>query len=92
MQKFEPNGEFVWTVGEGVDETDGTDLCTKAEGNTCGAGAESSAEGGFVSAPLIAVGPGGVLHAVDNLLLPGDMHPTAPAALRTLGGADPPRR
>jgi len=67
IQKFKPTGEFVWMVGKEVDKTDKGDLCTKAEGHTCGAGAKSEAEGGFASLPLIATGPGGVLCAVDNL-------------------------
>jgi hypothetical protein len=73
VQKFDSAGEFVWMIGEGVDQTDGGDLCTKAEGHVCGKGAESSEEGGFVSAPSIAVGPGGVLYAVDDVLLPGNI-------------------
>ncbi len=67
VQRFDPSGEFVWTVGKGVDKTDGGDLCTQAEGNTCGKGASSATGGGFASDILLAVGPGGVLYAVDSI-------------------------
>ncbi len=66
LQKFDPAGEFVWVLGEGVDKTDGGDLCTKAEAHICGAGVESFAEGGIANQPLVATGPGGVLYVVDH--------------------------
>jgi hypothetical protein len=67
VQKFTPTGEFVWTIGEGVDDTDGGDLCTKAEAHACGAGAESSAPGGFKFSLSVSVGPGGIVHVLDNV-------------------------
>jgi hypothetical protein len=73
VQRFDPTGDFVWMVGDGVDQTDGGDLCTAAEGHTCGKANVSSTEGGFASLFLsIGVGPGGVLYAVDGIFLSGN--------------------
>lgn len=71
VQKLEPSGEFVWAIGKGVDKTAPADLCTAASGHSCGAGAESSAEGGFASGTFLGVGPAGVLYALDNPPVPG---------------------
>jgi hypothetical protein len=73
VQKLDPTGAFVWTIGKGVNKTTSANLCTAASGNTCGAGAESEAAGGFASAPFVAVGPAGVLYAVDNVRPSGDV-------------------
>jgi hypothetical protein len=69
VQRFDPTGEFVWAIGKGVDKTDNGDLCTKAETHTCGAGAESEAEGGFKERISVGIGAGGVLYLLDNLPL-----------------------
>jgi hypothetical protein len=71
IQKFSPTGEFIWMVGKGVDKTSGADLCTKASGHICGAGAAGEAEGAFKENISVGVGPGGVLHVLDNLPLVG---------------------
>lgn len=74
VQKFDPAGEFIWTVGKEVDKTDHDNLCTKVEAHPCGVGVESETEGGFATPGIfVAVGPGGVLYGVDNVRLPGDM-------------------
>lgn len=71
VQKFTPSGEFsvefVWMVGKEVDKSDSGDLCTQAEGSTCGNGEKGFVEGGFASDIFLAVGPAGVLYAVDNI-------------------------
>ena len=77
VEKFDPAGEvgaFVWMAGKEVDKVDNGDLCTKAEAHTCGAGAESEAEGGFSEGVSVGVGSGGVLHVLDNLPLPGNKY------------------
>jgi hypothetical protein len=66
VQKFDPAGEFVWMAGKEVDKTDSGDLCTKAEGNTCGGAAKSEAAGGFFSVPLVSA-CGGTLYTVDTI-------------------------
>lgn len=71
VQKFEPSGEFIWTVGKGVDKTEGANLCARASGHTCGAGAEGEVEGTFASQPFVAAGPGGALYALDRIHVPG---------------------
>jgi hypothetical protein len=71
VQKFDPNGGFVWTIGGGVNETGGGDLCPVAPSDSCGAGENSEAEGAFSSKigsrVFVGVGPGGVVHVLDNL-------------------------
>lgn len=71
VQKFNSGGEFIWTVGKGVDKTEGANLCTQASGHTCGAGAEGEVEGTFASPPFLGVGPGGALYALDSIHVPG---------------------
>jgi hypothetical protein len=66
VEKFDPSGEFVWTIGKEVNKTTNGDLCTKASGNTCGGGEQSEAEGRFNSNTFLGVGPGGVLYVLDN--------------------------
>lgn len=67
VQSFDPTGEFVWMIGEGLDKSDGGDLCSKAELHACGAGSESEATGGFNLRSSVGVGPGGIVHVLDNL-------------------------
>ncbi len=71
VQRLDPTGAFVWTVGEGVNKTTSAGLCTKASGNACGAGAQSEAEGGFTGAPIVGLGPSGFLYTLDDLSGPG---------------------
>jgi hypothetical protein len=71
VQKFSPSGQFVWMNGGGVNDTTGGNLCTAASGDLCGRGSAGTGESEFAfsSSPrigAIAVGPGGVLHAVDR--------------------------
>ncbi|HEY5815725.1 MAG TPA: hypothetical protein VIS95_05235 [Solirubrobacterales bacterium] len=76
VQKLDPTSspvQLIWTVGEEVDKTDNSDLCTQAEGHTCGKGIQSTAEGGFASDVFIDTGPSGVLYAVDNARPSGDV-------------------
>lgn len=69
VQKFTPDGEFVWMVGDGVNVTTGGDLCTAASGDVCGPGAGGDAAGQF-NAPegdTIEVGPGGTVYVGDQV-------------------------
>jgi hypothetical protein len=70
IQKFTSTGAFVWTAGDGVNDTNGGDLCTAASGDTCGAGTGGSAAG-QLNAPegdTIDVGPGGTVYVGDRVL------------------------
>jgi len=72
VQKFTPEGEFVWMVGGKVNKTTEANLCTAASGNTCGAGLQGDGEG-FFNAPgngrggVVSVGPGGTVYVADQL-------------------------
>ncbi|HKT83371.1 MAG TPA: hypothetical protein VJQ84_05990, partial [Solirubrobacterales bacterium] len=57
VQKFSPNGDFILMFGGGVNKTTGKDICTLASGNTCGAGAQSGANGAFFRTMQVAAGP-----------------------------------
>lgn len=95
-QKFEPEPtgefvEFVWTIGKKVDKTDNSDLCAKAEGHTCGKGESSSEAGGFRDSPFLAVGPSGVIYAVDNIrIFPSDEVKQRLQRFEPSGGPIPP--
>jgi DNA-binding beta-propeller fold protein YncE len=69
VQKFSPEGEFIWMVGDGVNVTTGGDLCTKASGDTCGPGTGGSAAGQFddPDGDTIAVGPDGTIYVGDRV-------------------------
>jgi hypothetical protein len=70
VQKFTPAGGFVWMAGGEVNKTTNGDLCTKASGNTCGAGKKGNDEGSFnetVFGSVIDVGPGGIVYVGDQL-------------------------
>lgn len=69
VQKFSPAGEFLWMIGEGVNQTTGADLCTEASGNACGVGTESDAEGGFEGRLSVDAGGGGIVHVLDQIPL-----------------------
>jgi DNA-binding beta-propeller fold protein YncE len=63
--------EFVYALGKGVDKTSSGDICTAASGHTCGAAANSEAEGGFFTINeesfFVGVGSDGSLYVVDTL-------------------------
>ena len=79
VERFHPNGEFVlafgWNVNRTAVETGGAtqaekNLCTAASEDVCRAGIAGSSAGQFRSGlgtPKIALGPGGVVYAVDNV-------------------------
>lgn len=69
VQRLTPAGEFVWTIGDEVNETTGEDLCTQSSGDTCKAGVKGDADGQFnvpASGSGVAIGPGGVVHVHDS--------------------------
>ncbi len=67
VQKFTPEGEYLYMLGKGVDVDTGEDICTAASGDTCGRGEKGSGPGEFDAAfSSLAVGPGGVLHVNDG--------------------------
>jgi len=70
VQKFTPEGQFVWMVGDGVNVTTGGDLCTAASGDVCGPGTGGNAEGQLNSpvGDTIDVGPGGTIYVGDRVL------------------------
>ncbi|HST68758.1 MAG TPA: hypothetical protein VLI94_03760 [Solirubrobacterales bacterium] len=94
VQKFTPEGQFVWMVGDGVNVTTGGDLCTAASGDVCGPGTGGNAEGQFNSpvGDTIDVGPGGTVYVGDRVLDAGiqktrvQMYSPAGAHLGLLGG------
>lgn len=45
--KFDSEGHFLLTFGDGVDATTGEDICTAASGDTCGPGTSGTAPGQF---------------------------------------------
>lgn len=72
VQRFTPEGEFVWMVGGKVNKTTEANLCTAASGNVCGAGLPGDGEGFFnqpgnVLGGVVAVGPGGTVYVADQL-------------------------
>ena len=70
VQRFTPAGAFVLAFGKEVDQTSGGDVCTAASGHICKAGVGGTAPGQFVAGvrgPKIALAPGGVVYAVDNI-------------------------
>jgi hypothetical protein len=94
VQKFNPAGEFVWMIGDGVNVTTGGDLCTKASGDVCGPGTQGDAAG-QLNAPegdTIDVGPGGTVYVGDRVVDGGvsktrvQLYSQAGAYLGYLGG------
>lgn len=47
VEKYGPDGEFIFAFGGEVDKTTKADVCTAASGDTCGAGVEGAAAGEF---------------------------------------------
>ncbi len=73
VQKFSPDGAFIFAVGKGVNETTGGDLCTAASGDTCKAGIRGTGDGQFdvveIDATLgnyVASGQSGEFYVADN--------------------------
>ena len=69
VQRFTPQGEFVWMVGGGVNQTTGANLCTASSGDVCGAGTAGDAAGHIndIVSGGVAVGPGGVVYVADQI-------------------------
>jgi hypothetical protein len=73
VQKFSPDGDFIFAVGKGVNETTGGDLCTAASGDICKAGIRGPGDGQFdvleIDATLgnyVASGQSGEFYVADN--------------------------
>jgi hypothetical protein len=73
IQKFDADGNFILMLGDGVNETTGSDRCTAASEDDCGAGAAGSGAGqffsgdGFSDIPKLDVHqPSGELFVADN--------------------------
>lgn len=47
VQKFDEDGNFILTFGDGVNQATGGDVCTAASGDVCQAGTAGSANGQF---------------------------------------------
>jgi hypothetical protein len=81
VEKFNPLAapegkgvEFIWMRGSGVDRTVSGDLCTASSGHTCGAAADSEADGAFGTpgasseeGMLVGVGADSSLYVLDGL-------------------------
>ena len=72
VEKFSPDGTFLWEIGSKVNEKTGGDLCTQAEEAQC-TGPEPHAGGiadtepfAFGFAAVITVGPKGVLYVGEE--------------------------
>jgi hypothetical protein len=57
IQELEPNGKFVLMFGKEVNETNKSDICTAASGDTCGAGVESTVAGQIDDSFSVTVDP-----------------------------------
>ena len=76
VQVFDQSGKFVLMFGGGVNETDGTDICTAASGDTCGEGSVGTGQSEFFEADFtnsfrtgsdyIDFGPNGLLYVGDR--------------------------
>jgi hypothetical protein len=67
VQKFSPEGEFIYMLGGGVNKSNGQNLCTAISGNVCGAGTKGTGEGQFnQERSAVAIGPGNVLYVDDG--------------------------
>ncbi len=65
VEKFDASGAFLLAFGEGVNHTNGEDVCTAASGDICGAGIEGTADGQFGGEAKMTVGPGGKVYVSD---------------------------
>lgn len=69
VQKFDSEGNFVWMVGGGVNETSGANLCTAASGDACGYGTHGTGPGEFEfwdAGNFISVSPAGDVYVGDK--------------------------
>jgi hypothetical protein len=69
LQKFDSEGNFVWMVGGGVNETSGGNLCTAASGDTCGYGVHGTGPGEFEfwdAGNFISISPSGDVYVGDK--------------------------
>jgi hypothetical protein len=73
VQKFDSAGNFILTFGGKVNETTDANLCTKASGDTCGAGELGTGPGEFgienvsgVTGDYVTVGPGDTVYVGDK--------------------------
>lgn len=67
IQKFDSDGNFLLTFGDGVNKTNDGDVCTAASGNACGDGAGGEGPGQFNGIGGVAVGAGGVVYVADRV-------------------------
>jgi hypothetical protein len=67
IQKFEADGDFVLTFGDGVNKTTGGDVCTALSGDACGAGVGGEGDGQLNGIGGVAVGAGGVVYVADRV-------------------------
>ncbi len=65
IQEFTPSGEFILTFGGGVDKTTNGNICTKASGNTCGAGNPGTGPGEISGGSGLAIAPDGAILVPD---------------------------
>lgn len=57
IQKFTADGAFLMMLGDGVNNTNGSDRCTQASGHSCGSGIGGSAAGQLSDLDYFAVQP-----------------------------------
>ena len=57
VEKFTPSGEFLYSLGGGVDETTSADQCTVPSHDSCGPGAPGSSPGAFEVPAFVTVDP-----------------------------------
>jgi hypothetical protein len=71
VEKFSPAGTFVLAFGGGVNKTNGSDVCTAASGNLCGAGSSGIEPGEFGLDGLrpLATGLGGAVYVGDSAVV-----------------------
>ena len=68
VQKFDSDGNFILTFGDGVNQTSGGDVCPVAPGDVCGQGTQGEGDGQFTpvgdsfrSGNYLALGPTGTV-------------------------------
>jgi hypothetical protein len=77
VQRFNPDGNFVYMLGGGVNETSGGDLCPVVPGDSCGAGTAGGGDGEFSNVIRVAVGPEGALLIGDTAKAGGQLFEAA---------------